>query len=66
MKLLQTELLLSAFSSTSVLQEGQSSQGVDPVHIWSNHSLPITDLYCTTGGMMARVVSASQDQTCKV
>ena len=65
MKLIQTELLLSAFS-TSVLQEGQSSQGVDPVHIWSKHSLPITDLYCTAGGMMARIVSASQDQTCKV
>ncbi|XP_072023610.1 WD repeat-containing protein 18-like [Amphiura filiformis] len=58
--------LVMVWSLASVLQEGQSTQGVDPVHIWSNHSLPVTDLHCTTGGMMARVASASQDHTCKV
>ncbi|KAL4219641.1 WD repeat-containing protein 18 [Mactra antiquata] len=38
----------------------------DPVRIWSNHSLPITDLYVGKGGSQARVVSSSLDQTCKI
>lgn len=35
-------------------------------HTWSDHSLPVTDVYCGSGGCRCRVATASLDQTCKV
>lgn len=35
-------------------------------HIWSDHSLPVTDIHCGSGGLRCRVATASLDQTCKV
>ena len=37
-----------------------------PRHVWSRHTLPITDLHCGFGGPLARVATASLDQTVKV
>lgn len=37
-----------------------------PRHVWSQHTLPITDLHCGFGGPLARVATASLDQTVKV
>lgn len=42
------------------------SYRAEPDHVWSHHSLPVTDLYVGAGGNRARVVSSSLDQTCKV
>ena len=33
---------------------------------WNDHSLPITAIYCGSGGINGRVVTVSKDQTCKV
>ena len=35
-------------------------------HAWSDHSLPINDIYCSVGGLRSRVATVSLDQTCKV
>ena len=35
-------------------------------HVWSDHSLPVYDIFCSVGGLRSRVVTVSLDQTCKV
>ena len=59
--------LLTLFCSlpSSVLQ-AEPSQIPDPRHVWSRHSLPITDMCCGFGGPLARAATASLDQTAKV
>lgn len=37
-----------------------------PRHVWSCHTLPVTDLHCGCGGPLARVATSSLDQTVKV
>uniref|UniRef100_A0A2I3SKN2 WD repeat-containing protein 18 n=1 Tax=Pan troglodytes TaxID=9598 RepID=A0A2I3SKN2_PANTR len=37
-----------------------------PRHVWSHHTLPITDLHCGFGGPLARVATSSLDQTVKL
>ncbi|XP_014778905.1 WD repeat-containing protein 18 [Octopus bimaculoides] len=37
----------------------------EPLFIWHDHTLPITDLYVGAGGIRARIVSSSLDRTCK-
>lgn len=49
----------------SVLQ-ADPSRILAPRHVWSQHTLPVTDLHCGFGGPMARVATASLDQTVKV
>lgn len=49
----------------SVLQVDPSRTPA-PRHVWSRHTLPITDLHCGLGGPLARVATASLDQTVKV
>lgn len=38
----------------------------EPRHVFSDHSLPVRDLYVGHGGMRAHIVSVSMDRTCKV
>ena len=38
----------------------------EPRHVFSDHSLPVRDLYVGHGGMRAHIVSVSVDRTCKV
>ncbi|KAK3576318.1 hypothetical protein CHS0354_034010 [Potamilus streckersoni] len=59
--------LVIAWSLIRVLSDTDGvSQHSEPEYVWSQHSLPITDLYVGYGGPRARVVSSSLDQTCKV
>ncbi|RKP05864.1 WD40-repeat-containing domain protein [Thamnocephalis sphaerospora] len=38
-----------------------------PLHVWSDHSLPVTDVQCTASSFSgARVVTVSLDHTCKI
>ncbi|KFV10717.1 WD repeat-containing protein 18, partial [Tauraco erythrolophus] len=46
--------------------QAEPSQIPDPRHVWSRHSLPITDLCCGFGGPLARAATASLDQTAKL
>ncbi|KDR21830.1 WD repeat-containing protein 18 [Zootermopsis nevadensis] len=38
----------------------------EPRHVFSDHSLPVQDLYVGPGGMRARLISVSMDRTCKL
>ncbi|CAG4937921.1 unnamed protein product [Parnassius apollo] len=38
----------------------------DPVYIFSDHSLPVTDLCISKTGMMGRLCTVSSDRTCKI
>lgn len=38
----------------------------DPVYIFSNHSLPVTDLCISKTGMHGRLCTVSSDRTCKI
>ncbi|KAM6219695.1 WD repeat-containing protein 18 [Rhynchocyon petersi] len=59
------DCLVLAWSLCSVLQ-ADPSRIPAPRHVWSQHSLPITDLHCGFGGPLARVATASLDQTVKL
>ncbi|ORX94622.1 WD40 repeat-like protein [Basidiobolus meristosporus CBS 931.73] len=50
----------------SIIDES-NAQNRSPLYSWSDHSLPITDIHCGSGGLkFARVVTSSLDHTCKV
>lgn len=38
----------------------------DPVFIFSDHSLPITDMYISKTGMHGRLITVSSDRSCKI
>uniref|UniRef100_A0A2K6N198 WD repeat-containing protein 18 n=1 Tax=Rhinopithecus bieti TaxID=61621 RepID=A0A2K6N198_RHIBE len=59
------DCLVLAWSLCSVLQ-ADPSRIPAPRHVWSHHTLPITDLHCGFGGPLARVATSSLDQTVKV
>ncbi|XP_075399997.1 WD repeat-containing protein 18 isoform X2 [Tenrec ecaudatus] len=59
------DCLALAWSLCSVLQ-ADPSRIPAPRHVWSQHTLPITDLHCGLGGAQARVATASLDQTVKL
>ncbi|XP_029772197.1 WD repeat-containing protein 18 [Suricata suricatta] len=59
------DCLVLAWSLCSVLQVDPSRTPA-PRHVWSRHTLPITDLHCGFGGPLARVATSSLDQTVKL
>ncbi|KAK2510041.1 hypothetical protein MC885_018425 [Smutsia gigantea] len=59
------DCLVLAWGLSSVLQ-ADPSRTPAPRHVWSHHTLPITDLHCGFGGPLARVATASLDQTVKL
>ncbi|PNJ05356.1 WDR18 isoform 5, partial [Pongo abelii] len=59
------DCLVLAWSLCSVLQ-ADPSRIPAPRHVWSHHTLPITDLHCGFGGPLARVATSSLDQTVKL
>ncbi|XP_076977510.1 WD repeat-containing protein 18 isoform X2 [Tamandua tetradactyla] len=59
------DCLVLVWGLCSVLQ-GDPSRIPAPRHVWSHHTLPITDLHCGFGGALARVATASLDQTVKL
>ncbi|XP_054835109.1 WD repeat-containing protein 18 [Eublepharis macularius] len=59
------DCLVIVWNLCSVLQV-EHGQSPEPRHVWSRHSLPITDLCCGIGGPMARAATASLDQTAKL
>ncbi|KAM5238269.1 WD repeat-containing protein 18 [Ctenodactylus gundi] len=59
------DCLVLVWSLCSVLQVDPARIPA-PRHVWSRHTLPITDLHCGCGGPLARVATASLDQTVKL
>ncbi|CRK89661.1 CLUMA_CG003398, isoform A [Clunio marinus] len=42
------------------------NESVEPLHTFSDHALPVTDIYIGSGGMRANLVTVSMDRTCKI
>ncbi|MBN3301900.1 WDR18 protein, partial [Amia calva] len=57
--------LALVWSLISVVQV-DPSRTPEPRHVWTRHSLPITDIHCGLMGPQARVATASLDQTVKL
>ncbi|XP_048831758.1 WD repeat-containing protein 18 [Brienomyrus brachyistius] len=57
--------LALVWSITNVVQPDPSASP-EPRHVWTSHSLPITDIHCGLMGPQARVATASLDQTAKL
>eukprot|EP00053_Salpingoeca_punica_P002320 m.37184 g.37184 ORF g.37184 m.37184 type:complete len:476 (+) comp11516_c0_seq1:158-1585(+) len=38
----------------------------EPQFVWSDHALPVTDVYCGFGGSGCRIATVSRDRTCKI
>ena len=49
-----------------VLSSSNANEGAEPRYSWTNHTLPITDVYIGHGGCRARVATASRDKSVKV
>ncbi|PVD23774.1 hypothetical protein C0Q70_17048 [Pomacea canaliculata] len=59
--------IVSAWSLADVISTTVSSAtGPKPWHKWSAHPLAIKDIHVGCGGALARVISCSIDQTCKM
>ncbi|XP_033736817.1 WD repeat-containing protein 18-like [Pecten maximus] len=59
--------MVIAWSLGRLLSEaGEHNNRRAPVHVWSQHSLPITDIHIGYGGSRARVLSSSLDQSCRL
>ncbi|KAJ8305718.1 hypothetical protein KUTeg_016263 [Tegillarca granosa] len=59
--------LVIVWSLGVILAEcGNFNTVTKPRHVWSSHSLPVTDIHVGIGGSRARVVSSSLDQTCRL
>ncbi|XP_030891950.1 WD repeat-containing protein 18 isoform X2 [Leptonychotes weddellii] len=59
------DCLVLVWGLCSVLQV-DPARTPSPRHVWSRHTLPITDLHCGFGGPLARVATSSLDQTVKL
>lgn len=59
--------MLLVWKLASVLAVNSNiSQQVTPLYSFSDHALPITDIYISKGGMRAWLASVSLDRTCKI
>lgn len=54
------------WSLSSAVGNSYQTEAVEPLHSFSDHALPITDLWIGSGGMRAILVSVSMDRTCKI
>lgn len=52
--------------SSILAARGYSNQDITPLYTFSDHTLPITDLYVGKGGMCAILTSVSLDRTCRI
>ena len=43
-----------------------AGSNTEPRYVWSNHSLPVTDIHVGSRAVRSRVLTASMDQTCRV
>lgn len=56
---------VSAHPEVDLVSQTSAGQH-DPLYIFSNHTLPVTDLYISKTGMHGRLCTVSSDRTCKI
>lgn len=58
--------MLLVWKLSSVIAFGSNSSDATPLYSFSDHALPISDIYLGKGGMRAFLISVSLDRTCKL
>lgn len=61
--------MITVWSLSSLLNKKSQKIASDPCYMFSDHSLPVTDLMITCGGsscFRSRLISVSSDRTCRV
>ena len=54
------------WSLSAAIGNPYQTESIEQLHSFSDHALPVTDLWIGTGGMRALLVSVSMDRTCKI
>lgn len=54
------------WSLSAAIGDRYRVDNIEPLHTFSDHALPVTDLWIGSGGMSAILVTASKDRTCKI
>lgn len=54
------------WSLSAAIGNSYQTEAIEPLHSFSDHALPVTDLWIGTGGMRALIVTVSTDRTCKI
>lgn len=54
------------WSLSAAIGNSYQTETVEHLHSFSDHALPVTDLWVGTGGMRALLVTVSMDRTCKI
>lgn len=54
------------WSLSAAVGDSYQTEAVEPLYSFSDHALPVTDLWIGSGGMRALLVTVSMDRTCKI
>lgn len=54
------------WSLSAAIGNPYQTETVEPLHSFSDHALPVNDLWIGAGGMRGLLVTASMDRTCKI
>lgn len=54
------------WSLSAAIGNAYQTEAVEPLHCFSDHALPVNDLWVGSGGMRALLVTVSMDRTCKI
>lgn len=54
------------WSLSAAIGNPYQTEAVEPLHSFSDHALPVADIWVGSGGMRAILVTVSMDRTCKI
>lgn len=54
------------WSLSAAIGDRYRVENIEPLHTFSDHSLPISDMWIGTGGLASLLVTVSLDRTCKI
>lgn len=54
------------WSMSAAVGDPYQTESIEPIYTFSDHALPVTDLWVGVGGMRAILVTVSTDRTCKI
>ena len=54
------------WSLSAAIGNPYQTETIEPLHCFSDHALPVNDLWIGTGGLRALLVTVSVDRTCKI
>lgn len=54
------------WSLSAAIGNSYQTEAIEQIYSFSDHALPVTDVWIGTGGMRALLVTSSMDRTCKI